>query len=219
MTTATAGRVVLLHGLWMPGASMHWFAARLRTQGFACESFGYHSIVGGPDAAIPRLASVLERAPCRVVAHSLGGLVALETLALHPELPVSRVVCLGTPLCGSGAASGLARWPMAALWLGRSAGLLQRGCTTWPGTLQVGMVAGSIPHGLGALVAGFDGAHDGTVSVAETQVPALADHVVVAASHSGLLFSAEAARLAGTFLRNGAFDRAVANRSASTRAL
>ena len=35
--------------------SMHWLAARLRAAGFAPEIFGYHSVVGGPDAAVPRL--------------------------------------------------------------------------------------------------------------------------------------------------------------------
>lgn len=198
-------RVLLLHGLWMPGVAMHWLAAGFRAAGFVPETFGYHSIVGGPDAAQPRLVERLRGAPTHVVAHSLGGLVALEALANHPGLPVARVVCLGTPLCGSGAASGLARWPMASLWLGRSAGLLRRGCTTWPPALQVGMVAGRIPHGLGALFAGFEGEHDGTVAVAETRTPALADHVVVDASHSGLLFSAEAAAHAAEFLREGRF--------------
>src|SRR3546814_19152703 len=49
-------RVVLLHGIWMVGATMQWVGARLRAAGFAAEIFGYHSIVGGPDEAAPRLA-------------------------------------------------------------------------------------------------------------------------------------------------------------------
>jgi hypothetical protein len=55
------------------------------------------------------------------------------------------------------------------------------------------------------LFAGFDGEHDGTVAIVETQLPGLADHVVVDASHSGLLFSAEAAEQATAFLRVGHF--------------
>jgi pimeloyl-ACP methyl ester carboxylesterase len=198
-------RVVLLHGLWMPGLAMLLLARRLKACGFAAQTCGYHSIVGGPDSAVPRLAAFLRRAPCDVVAHSLGGLVALETLTRHPDLPVRRLVCLGTPLAGSGAASRLGRWPLASLWMGRSAELLRRGCATWPGNLQVGMVAGRIPRGLGAFVAGFDELHDGTVSVSETRVPGLADHVVVGASHSGLMFSDEAARQVAEFLEHGRF--------------
>ena len=67
------------------------------------------------------------------------------------------------------------------------------------------MIAGNVPHGLGALFARFDERHDGTVAVAETRLPGLADHCVVAASHSGLVFSAEAARQALAFLEDGRF--------------
>jgi hypothetical protein len=69
------------------------------------------------------------------------------------------------------------------------------------------MVAGRRPRGLGALVARFEGAHDGTVAVDETRVPGLADHVVIDASHSGLLFSAEAVRQVAGYLARGSFPR------------
>jgi hypothetical protein len=64
-----------------------------------------------------------------------------------------------------------------------------------------------VPHGLGALFAGFADDHDGTVAVDETRLPGLADHAVIDASHSGLLFSAAAAEQAGAFLREGRFRR------------
>ena len=70
------------------------------------------------------------------------------------------------------------------------------------------MIAGSLPHGLGGLLARFEGDNDGTVSVEETRSPQLADHVVVAASHSGLLFSAEAIAQTIGFLRTGRFRHA-----------
>lgn len=207
-TDPQARRVVLLHGIWMAGVTMQWFGARLRAAGFAPETFGYHSVVGGPDQALPQLARQLrEGDEADVVAHSLGGLVALQALAAEPDLPVRRVVCLGVPLCGSSAAARLARWPVASLWLGRSATILQDGCTQWPDRFEVGMIAGCLPHGLGGLLAQFDGDHDGTVSVEETRCPRLADHVVVEASHSGLLFSTEAIAQAGAFLREGRFRR------------
>ena len=95
--------------------------------------------------------------------------------------------------------------PVAGLMLGRSAPLLQEGCAVWPERFRVGMVAGRLPHGLGAFFAHFDGEHDGTVSIEETRSPALADHVVVEAGHSGLLFSTVAARHAAEFLRDGRF--------------
>jgi pimeloyl-ACP methyl ester carboxylesterase len=203
---AAPSRVLLLHGIWMAGVTMQWFGARLRADGFVPETFGYHSIVGGPDEAVPQLARQLRKGgETDIVAHSLGGLVALQALAAEPDLPVRRVVCLGVPVCGSSAAAQLARWPVASLWLGRSARILQEGCAQWPDRFEVGMVAGCLAHGLGGLLAQFDGDNDGTVSVEETRSPRLADHVVVEASHSGLLFSAEAIAQSSAFLRDGRF--------------
>ncbi|MBJ6981339.1 alpha/beta hydrolase [Luteimonas sp. MC1572] len=205
---ATARRVLLLHGLWMPPLAMHRFAARLRAAGFTTGIIGYRSILGSTGAAVDALRARLRGSePTHLVGHSLGGLVALQALQTEPGLPVARVVCLGTPLCGSGAAHALSRRALTALYLGRSAALLRQGCIALPQGVEVGMVAGSRPHGLGALVARFEEPHDGTVAVAETRLPGLAGHVVIDASHSGLLVSAEAARLAITFLRDGRFAR------------
>jgi pimeloyl-ACP methyl ester carboxylesterase len=198
-------RVVLLHGLWMPGASMQWFASRLAAAGFDPEIFAYHSVADGPDTAVPRLVELLADRHADIVAHSLGGLIALQALCESPDLEVGRVVCLGSPLTGSGAATGMLRWAPAAAMLGRSATLLQHGLACWEGRAEVGVIAGCVPHGLGALLAGFDGDHDGTVAVDETRLPGVSDHVVIQASHSGLLFSTEAVEQAIAFLRSGRF--------------
>ncbi len=199
------GRVLLLHGIWMPGVSMAWLGARLRAAGFQTEVFAYAGAGGGPDATLPALIERLAQAPGHVLAHSLGGLMALSALREHPGLPVRRVVCLGSPLCGSAAASGLARHAWSAPVLGRAAELLQRGCPPWDGPAEVAQIAGRSPHGLGQLFGRFQGESDGTVAVAETRLPGLAAHTVIQASHSGLLFSAEAARLAEAFFRRGRF--------------
>ena len=201
-------RVLLLHGIWNAKAWLAPLAARLRGEGFDVEVFGYPSVLGGPDIAIPRLIARLRGSePMAVLGHSLGGLIALEALHREPDLPVTRVVCLGTPLRGSDAARGLAGRAWTALALGRSAGLLQAGFERWEGKARVGMVAGNVPHGLGRYFARFEGESDGTVAVDETRLPGLADHCVVACSHSGLVFSAEATRQAAHFLREGRFHQ------------
>ncbi|MET0582972.1 MAG: alpha/beta fold hydrolase [Pseudoxanthomonas sp.] len=199
-------RVLLLHGIWNAKAWLAPLARRLRAEGFEVEVFGYPSVFGGPDIAVPRLIDRLRGGePVAVLGHSLGGLIALEALQREPNLPVTRVVCLGSPLRGSDAARGLAGRPWTSPALGRSAGLLQRGFERWDGTPSVGMVAGNVPHGLGRHFARFEGESDGTVSLEETRLPGLADHCVVASSHSGLVFSADAARQATHFLNHGRF--------------
>lgn len=207
--TAESPRVILLHGLWMRGLTLRPLAHRLTRAGFETGIFDYASIRGGPEPAVARL---IERIATRasesvdLVAHSLGGLVALETLARHPELPVRRVICLGSPLRGSGAACGLAQRGVSDRLLGRSAELLCRGFERWDGEAEVGAIAGTLPLGLGWMVNRFAGAHDGTVGVDETRIPGLADHCVVHASHMGLLLSKAAARQVAHFLRAGRFE-------------
>lgn len=198
-------RVILVHGIWMPGAVMAWQAARLRAAGFECETFSYYGVTRGPEEAVARLTDALSRGEAHVVAHSLGGLVTLHALCARPSLPVRRVVCLGSPLRGSGAVRGMRRYTWAAATLGRAADVLDRGFERWDGPAEVGVIAGSLPHGLGHVFSHFDEDHDGSVSVSETRLPGLADHVVIPASHSGMLFSAEAARLTVQFLREGRF--------------
>jgi len=201
-------RVLLLHGIWNAKAWLTPLASRLRAGGFVPDIFGYPTVFRSPEATVPSLIKHLSAGEdTTIVGHSLGGMMALEALRCAPDLPVTRVVCLGSPLRGSHAARQVGGRLWAAPMLGRSAGLLQRGFERWDGAAQVGMIAGNVPHGVGRLFAAFDGASDGTVSIEETRLPGLSDHCVVASSHSGLVFSAEAARQAIAFLRNGAFER------------
>lgn len=194
----------------MPRATMQWHARRLRAAGYRPQLFGYATVAGGPEAALPALLREL-RQPADILAHSLGGVLAVHALQRYPELPVRRVVCLGSPLCGSAAAGGLGRSSLGSRLLGRSAGLLGSGCGRWEGGAEVGVVAGNAAHGLGQLFGRFDGGSDGTVAVAETRLEGLADHIVIPASHSGLLLSRGAAAQAAHFLRHGRFRHAAAD--------
>jgi pimeloyl-ACP methyl ester carboxylesterase len=199
-------RVLVLHGLWNARSWVTPLASRLRASGFETEVFGYASIFGGPDLAIPALIRRLRGAtPVHLVGHSLGGLVALEALRREPALPVPRLVCIGSPLCGSRTAGALAARGWLAPVLGRSASLLQRGCEPWSGPTEIGVVAGNVPRGMGRVLARLEGESDGTVAVSETRLAGMRDHCVVPASHTGLVFSRPAADQAAHFLRHGAF--------------
>src|SRR5688572_22337243 len=149
---------------------MHWRAGKLTAAGFTTEVSAYLNVADGPDRAVPRLIEAIGDREVDIVAHSLGGLIALQALCDAPQLNVRRVVCLGSPLAGSGAAAGMLHWPVAALLLGRSASLLRQGLPCWEGRAEVGVIAGRVPHGLGALFAGFTTEHDGTVAIEETRL-------------------------------------------------
>ncbi|MFZ7096490.1 esterase/lipase family protein [Luteimonas dalianensis] len=201
-------RVILLHGLWMAGITMRPLARRLRAAGFEPEVLGYHTIRESPRAAMAALLDRLrEGGPAHVVGHSMGGLVALHALRADPEARVGRVLCLGSPLCGSAAAGELSGFRLSGIYFGRSREILLEGCPRWPEGIAVGMIAGSAPYGLGRFFGHFQGDHDGTVAVAETRAPGLVDHLVVRTSHTGLLLSPEVATQAARFLRGGGFGR------------
>lgn len=202
-------RVVLLHGLWMHAPAMQWFASRLRRDGFDVAPMGYFSVLESTENAVARIVRALDRQPgTHLVGHSLGGLMALQAAARSRS---GRVVCLGSPLAGSQAADGVAsRVPGGRSLIGQHRELLLRGAGTLPSGIEVGMVAGNLPRGLGGAVARLQGPHDGTVALAETRIPGLAAHVVVEASHTGLIFSREAASLAACFLHEGRFAETAA---------
>lgn len=199
------GTVVLLHGIWMAAATLRPLAARLRAHGWKTETLGYPSIFGDTDRTVARIADRIRGRDVQVVAHSLGGLMAVRALQGARGAKPHRLVCLGTPLAGASAAHALDRRPVLRMWMGRSAPILREGTPTLPPGVEVGMIAGCVPRGLGGVVARFDGDHDGTVAVTDTRVPGLHDHCVVQASHSGLLVSAEVAEQVACFLQDGRF--------------
>lgn len=206
-------RVLLVHGIWNAKLWLAPFAMRLRREGLAPELFGYDSVWRDPQKAGDRLIARLRRTPVELlVGHSLGGLVILEALRRTPDLPVRRVVCLGSPLCGSGVATAIGGRAPLSLVLGRSRGLLETGCAPWTGQAAIGMVAGNVARGVGGWFARMEGESDGTVSVDETRLPGLADHCIVPASHSGLVLSTDAARQTARFLHEGRFATAAAVR-------
>ena len=200
--------VLALHGIWNPGSWMLPMVWRLRRAGIDARPFAYDSITGGPQRAVPALIQrIAQTGAGGLVGYSLGGLVALQALREQPGLPVRALVCVGAPLCGSQTARQLQQLRLGGV-LGRSGRLLAEGQPRWQGAVRIGQVAGNSPRGVGRMLGAQGQASDGTVGLAETQWPGLADHCVVAASHTGLAFNAGAAGQVAHFLREGCFSRA-----------
>jgi pimeloyl-ACP methyl ester carboxylesterase len=203
--------VILLHGLWMRGFALAMLHRRLMEAGFRVHRFDYLSVAATQQRILDRLQARMtglaaEADAVHLVGHSLGGLLALRACLEVADLPQGRVVCLGSPLLGSAAARGFANWGRSGeVLLGHNRELLEQGFERWDGTREVGMIAGRMPLGLGAVLGRFEGDHDGTVAVEETRLPGLADHCVVEANHTGLLFSVEVAQQVAHFLRHGQF--------------
>jgi pimeloyl-ACP methyl ester carboxylesterase len=199
--------VVLLHGVWMRSPCMWLIAKDLRKRGFRTVQFGYGSLLRAPGASMERLAMKLYsmgNGPIHLVGHSLGGLMALETLNQYQKMPRGRVVCLGSPIAGSATARALAEKNMKFM-TGKSGALLRGGLIQLPQNREIGMIAGTKEKGVGKLVTPFYGMHDGTVAVYETRLPGLHEHMMVPLTHSGLLMSKKVNEHIANFLQTGFF--------------
>jgi pimeloyl-ACP methyl ester carboxylesterase len=206
---------ILVHGLWMRGPALTLIKRRLEADGsLRALLFSYPTIVGSMSDHVRRLidfahahAHASER--LHFVGHSLGGLVILKALSVTDDLPAGRAVLLGSPLQGSRTVQRLVRVPLGRTLLGSA---LVEECVDcspreWSGRRDVGVIAGSMGFGMGRVFGNLGAEHDGTVTVEETRLPGAKDHIVVAASHTGMLLSAEVANQTRHFLEHGIFSR------------
>lgn len=202
--------VIVVHGLWVHGLVMEYLAHQLTAKGFAAQTWSYPSMRLTLTENAERLAGhckSLALPSLNIIAHSMGGLVALKMLELAPEIQCERLILLGTPYTGSAAAQRLAQFPGGELLLGNS--IRQwlsepRPCVC---AKAAGVIAGTRGLGLGAMIgAGLPEPHDGVVAVEETVIPGVTERITVHASHTEMLFSSEVARQCCAFLRHGHFD-------------
>ena len=204
--------LILAHGLWVPGLVMKPLAARLGRAGFRCHVFSYLGAARPMQAHVERLARFArEIGLAHFVGHSLGGLLVMETLKRHPEIAAGRVVLLGTPVRGCYAGRRIARFRLGRWIFGHSseywperhsdAGRVAR----WTRPEALGIVAGSLPLGLGRMFGRLPGVNDGAVCLEETTVEGMAERVVLPVGHSAMLISARVAAQVAMFMSNGKF--------------
>jgi pimeloyl-ACP methyl ester carboxylesterase len=202
--------VVLVHGLWLNGLEFFLLRDRLRAAGFEPVTLRYSSTQVTLEDAAAQLGERLRSfgGPAHVVAHSLGGVIALEALANERGLPPGRAVLLGSPVQGSRAASAIARWSHGPQILGQLATAELAGTRgrRWEGSREIGVIAGTRSAGMGRLFADLAQPNDGTVCVDETLLPGAAATLELDVSHTGMVFSSAVARATVRFLENGRFQ-------------
>ncbi|KAA9133503.1 alpha/beta fold hydrolase [Marinihelvus fidelis] len=200
--------IVLVHGLWFRAVFMRVLAGRLERRGFRVHSFDW-STTRAPitESALALRAFCDERVPggAHLVGHSLGGLLILSMLAEPGWSAPGRVVFLGTPLQGSAVARRVRGWPGGEWLIGHAAMPLDSGMQGWPRQRDVGLVAGTMPVGLGVIAGGLPRPNDGVVAGAETRHEGLDGRIVMSVSHTGMLFSDAVATQVTAWLREGQF--------------
>lgn len=207
-TESTLQRVVLIPGLWTSGLLMKSLARAMRRAGFDVSIFTYSSVYRSVDSttdALNRLISTFEGQSFSIVAHSLGGLLALRALEQYQPTNFKRLVLLGAPVAGSEAARTFGSFRLGRTMLGHSFEILSHGVNV-TGDFDIGQIAGCKAKGLGHRIARLEKLNDGGVSVSETQAPWLRHHLVLNESHAGLLFSTRVAEHAVSYLKSGKFN-------------
>lgn len=207
--------VVLIHGLWKSGSDMWRLQQRLEKAGYECKRFKYKSLRRNPEENARQLHQFVSRIDAKVihyVCHSLGGLVLLNYFDLHPDLTRGRVVLLGSPVNGSQVAKRLSKRWFSRWLVGHSVtdGLLDR-VPEWNSWRELGVIAGTLPIGVGLLSGWLPTPHDGTVTVDECELHGATDFITMPVSHTGLLYSAKVAQQVITFLRAGKFGDEAGN--------
>jgi pimeloyl-ACP methyl ester carboxylesterase len=199
--------VLLASGLWMPRAGMALVGARLRAAGFSPKLFAYRG--REPlEANVARLARFTREAftaAPHFVGHSLGGVLIFDMLSQHREVDSARVVLLGAPVRGSLAGRRLGARAIGRWMLGGCASRWDNRPAPWQRGEALGVIAGTLPLGLGVALGRLPGQNDGVVCVEETAVEGMADCALVPQGHSMLAASAQVARLIARFLDAGRF--------------
>jgi pimeloyl-ACP methyl ester carboxylesterase len=163
------------------------------------------TLADAADALAARLRSFGGTA--HVVAHSLGGIVACEAYARHADLPGGRVVLMGSPVRGSRTARAVASHWFGAAVLGPLAlgELARERDVAWQLAREIGVIAGSLPVGIGRVFSDLPQPNDGTVCLDETALPGATASIMLGVSHTGMLYSSAVAASVTRFLELGRF--------------
>ena len=210
--------VILLHGLWRSPLSMKHLQWGLERAGYQVVNEGYPSSTL-PIQELAPLAVEEGVAVCRAldlehvafVTHSLGGILVREYLSGQDIPGLRRVVMLGPPNGGSQLAdyagsAGLLKpfMPQAVTQLGTSDKSVPRQLGRV--SFELGVIAGTVNY-TPFLPGQPEGPSDGTVAVAETIVPGMADFIEMPVGHSFMMWNNDVLAQVIYFLQHGVFQR------------
>ena len=210
--------VVLLHGISRTALSFRKMQAALEAAGFATLNIDYpsrrYTLEALAEHIHPAVALFADGSEGQLhfVCHSMGGLLARAYISRYRPAHLGSVVMLGTPNGGSEIADRLKNVSLYRAWFGPAGAQLvtRRDAVTNalfpPVDYPVGIIAGN--RSVDPVASLFlPKPHDGRVSVENTKLDGMADHIVIGASHPWLPGNGVAIEQTIAFLSDGRFQR------------
>lgn len=203
--------VVVMPGIWLPYWTMYLLKRRIARRGYDAYISRYHSVAYSLEQNAQRLDKFLKNIDAdtiHLVSQSLGGIVIRAMFHYFPEQKPGRIVTFVPPHMGTYTGALFSRSVVGRLIIGKGILQLVRGIPkNW--TLperEFAVIAGNRPIiGMGLLAPGLPKPHDGVVSVNETLLPGITEHVVLPVGHTPSIISRLVADNVLSFLEKGKF--------------
>ena len=207
--------IILLHGLARSDRSMRKLELALLEKGYSVHNVSYASTRNNIEQlAEEAIGPALKLCPAdrklHFVTHSLGGILVRQYLSHHEIENLGRVVMLGPPNKGSEVVDKLHDFP-GFRFINGDAGLeLGTGESSVPNRLgaanfDLGIIAGtrSINLILSRMIVGVD---DGKVSVKNTKLEGMHDHLEMEVTHPFMMRNSKVIEQVIHYLETGRFS-------------
>ena len=163
------------------------------------------------EAIEPALAEVAPGSTIHFVTHSLGGILVRQYLREHEIPRLGRVVMLGPPNQGTEVVDRLREFPGFRFVYGEAGLQLGTGRDSVPKQLgevnfDLGVIAGTRSINL-FLSTMIPGENDGKVSVGNTRVEGMNDHLAMEVTHTFMMRNDRVIAQVIHYLRHGRFQR------------
>ncbi|EPH5594818.1 triacylglycerol lipase [Vibrio alginolyticus] len=204
-------KIIILHGLYMHGLVMQPLSQKLRKLGYETQVLSYNTVAIDESSLFDSIDHSLNPLTTNVlVGHSLGGLMIKRYLANRKPSTnlISHVVAIGSPLKGASIVGRIQDLGLGAI-LGNSPHHgLSKHDDAWDLPQKLGSIAGTMPIGARPLLIRNDNTmSDGTVTVEETRLDGMQDHIEVKQTHTSLIYNTFVPQQIDHFIRTDYFRR------------
>ncbi|EMP4396689.1 TPA: triacylglycerol lipase [Vibrio parahaemolyticus] len=204
-------KIIILHGLYMHGLVMQPLSQKLRKLGYETQVLSYNTVAIDESSLFDSIDHSLNPLTANVlVGHSLGGLMIKRYLANRKPTTslISHVVAIGSPLKGASIVGRIQDLGLGVI-LGNSPHHgLNKHDDAWAFPQKLGSIAGTVPIGARPLLIRNDNTmSDGTVTVEETRLDGMQDHIEVKQTHTSLIYNTFVPQQIDHFIRTDYFRR------------